>query len=68
MALCALLLVWRVYQWSQGKEDIYNIGTSLGFIFLFASMLIGNRNTALYFVLIGAAGLCLVGSLIKFLM
>lgn len=68
MGLCALLLVWRVYQWSQGKDYIYNIGTSLGLIFLFASMLIGKRSTALYYALLGAAVLCIVGSLIKSLM
>jgi len=62
-ALCALLIVWRVYQWSQGMDRFYNIGTSLGILFLFAAVLIGKRRVGLYYALYGAASLRIVGSL-----
>jgi len=67
MAMNALLIAWRVYQWSQGADKLYNIGTSVGFIFLFAALLTGKQNAALHYALFGAAVLCIVGSLVVML-
>lgn len=64
IVLAVLLIVWRVYQWSQGRDNFYGIGSPLGLVFLFAAMIVGKSNIALYYGLLAAALLCVFASFI----
>ncbi|MFN2411620.1 MAG: hypothetical protein ABR535_00990 [Pyrinomonadaceae bacterium] len=44
VAIFALLILWRLYEWTNGRANIYGILPPLGMILLGASTIVGPTN------------------------
>lgn len=68
IAFFAVIILWRVYGWSQGQENLTSILPPLGMIFVGLGALVRPRNRILSLVLTGIAVLLVVSSLVLMFM
>ena len=47
--LFVLIIVWRLYDWSQGRDDFFGIFSPLGMIFVGLASLAGRQNRPLHY-------------------
>lgn len=55
MAVFAALVLWRLYEWSNGRDNLRGILSPLGMIFVGAGAIIRPRNRNLSYVFTGIA-------------
>lgn len=54
-AIFALIVLWRLYTWSQGKDGLHEILSPLGMCFVGLATITGSRNKMLSYVLLAIA-------------
>ena len=59
-----IVVLLRLYSWSQGKDDLHEILSPLGMIFLGLSTIVGSRNKNLSRVLLAIALVLVISGLI----
>ncbi len=63
-AVFALIVLWRLYNWSQGKDGWHEILSPLGMVFVGLGTIIGSRNKNLSYVLLAIAVILVISGLV----
>ncbi|MGI8467262.1 MAG: hypothetical protein ACR2N3_02310 [Pyrinomonadaceae bacterium] len=66
IAVCAAVILWQLYRWSQGKHGLQRILTPLTFIFIGLSSITCSRNKMLSYILMAAASILVIWNLAMF--
>ncbi len=59
----SIILVFKLYSWSRGKDDITGIFSPLTFIFVGLANIFSTRNRTLYYIFLAAGVICAVAIL-----
>lgn len=63
-AVFAAIVLWRLYQWSNGQDNLRGILSSLGMIFVGLGAIVRPRNRTLSYVFTGIALVLVITGLI----
>lgn len=65
IAVCAAVILWQLYGWSQGKHGLQGILAPLTYIFIGLSSIACSRNKMLSYILMAAAFILVIWDLAK---
>lgn len=60
----ALIILWRLYDWSRGEDHLSGILSPLGMIFIGLATITGTRNPPVYYLFLALGSISVIAGLI----